>query len=51
MGHAVTVNLHVFNRTLQELLRMVLIKPMAFVVFEILRNLVFIQKFLNANSY
>ena len=44
------VKLHVFNRTLQELFRIVLIKPVAFVVFEILRNLISMQNFLNANN-
>ena len=44
------VNLHVSNRTLQKLFRMVLIKSVAFVVFEALRNLVSMQNFLNANN-
>ena len=42
------VKLHVSNRTLQELFRMVLIKSVAFVVFEILSNLVSMPNFLNA---
>ena len=36
------VKLHVSNRTLQELFRMVLINSVAFVGFEILSNLVYI---------
>ena len=39
-----------YNRTLQELFRMALIKSLAFVVFEILSNLVSMQNFLNANN-
>ena len=50
MGRLEVVNLHVSNRTLQKLFRMVLIKSVAFVVFEILRNLVSMQNFLNANN-
>ena len=49
-GSVETVNLHVSNRTLQELFIIVLIKSVAFVVFEILQNLVSIQNFLNANN-
>ena len=49
-GRVEDVKLHVFNRTLQELFRIVLIKPVAFVVFEILRNLISMQNFLNANN-
>ena len=45
------VNLHVSNRTLQKIFRMVLIKSVAFVVFEILRNFVSMQNVLNANNY
>ena len=44
------VKLHVSNRTLQELFRMVLIKSVAFVVFEILSNIVSMQNFLNASN-
>ena len=44
------VKLYVSNRTPQELFRMVLIKSAVFAVFEILRNLVFMQTFLNANN-
>ena len=50
MGRLEAVNLHVSNRTLQKLFRMVLIKSVAFVVFEILRNLVSMQNFLNTNN-
>ena len=39
-GRVEAVKLHVSNRTLQELFRMALIKSVAFVVFEILSNLV-----------
>ena len=49
-GRVEDVKLHVFNRTLQELFRIVLIKPVAFVVFELLRNLISMQNFLNANN-
>ena len=38
------------NKTLQELFRMALIKSAAFVVFEILCNLVSMKNFLNANN-
>ena len=44
------VKLHVFNRIVQELFRIVLIKSVAFVVFEILCDLVSMQNVLNANS-
>ena len=44
-GHVDDVKLHVSNRNLQE----PLIKPVTFVVFEILRNLISMQNFLNAN--
>ena len=50
MGRLEVVNLHVSNRTLQKLFRMVLIKSVAFVVFETLRNLVSMKNFLNANN-
>ena len=50
MGRLEFINLHVSNRTLQKLFRMVLIKSVAFVIFEILRNLVSMQNFLNANN-
>ena len=50
MGRVEDVKLHVSNRTLQELFRTTLIKPVAFAVFEILRNLISIQNFLNANN-
>ena len=49
-GRLEAVNLHVSNRTLHELFRMVLIKSVAFVIFEILRDLVSMQNFLNANN-
>ena len=49
-GRVEAVKLHVSNRTLQELFRMALIKSVAFVVFEILSNLVSKQNFLNANN-
>ena len=39
-----------YNRTLQELFTMALIKSLAFVVFEILSNLISMQNFLNANN-
>ena len=38
-GRVEDVKLHVSNRTLQELFKTALIKPVAFVVFEILHNL------------
>ena len=44
------VKLHVSNRTLQDLFKMALIKFLAFVVFEILQNLVSTQNFLNASK-
>ena len=49
-GPLKAVNLHVSNRTLQELFRMVLIKSRAFVVFEILNNLASMQNVLDANN-
>ena len=49
-GHVEDIKLHVFNRTLQELFRIVLIKPVDFVVFEILRNIISMQNFLNVNN-
>ena len=39
------------NRTLQELLRITLIKSLAFEVFEILSNLASMQNLLNVNDY
>ena len=39
-GRVKDVKLHVSNRTLQELFRIALIKPVTFVVFEILSNLI-----------
>ena len=45
------VNLYVSNRTLQKIFRMVLIKSVAFVVFEILSNFVSMQNVLNASNY
>ena len=50
VGCIEVINLHVSNRTLQVLFRMVLIKSVAFVVFEIFCNLVSMQIFLNANN-
>ena len=47
---AEAIKLHISNRNLQELFRIALIKSVAFVVFEILRNLVSMQNFLNANN-
>ena len=44
------VKLHLSNRTLVELFRMAFVKSVAFVVFEILGNLVSTQNFLNANN-
>ena len=49
-GRVKAIKLHVSNRNLQELFRIALIKSVAFVVFEILRNLVSMQNFLNANN-
>ena len=49
-GPLKAVNLHVSNRTLQELFRMVLIKSLAFVVFQTLRNLPSTQNVFNANN-
>ena len=49
-GHVDDVKLHVSNRNLQEPFRIALIKPVTFVVFEILRNLISMQNFLNANK-
>ena len=51
MGRAEAVKLLVSNRTLQECFRMALVKSVAFVVFEILNNLFFMQNFLNATNY
>ena len=45
-----TIKLHVSNRNLQELFRIAMIKSVPFVVFEILRNLLSMQNFLNANN-
>ena len=50
MGHFGAVKLHVPNRTLWELSRMALVKFVAFVIFEILCSLVFMQKSLNVNN-
>ena len=47
-GRVEVVKLHISNRTLQELLRMALIRPVAFVVIEILCNLNSMQNFLTA---
>ena len=49
-GCVETVKLHVSNTTLQDHFRMTLLKSLAFVVFEILSNLVSMQNFLNANN-
>ena len=49
-GRVKAIKLHVSNRNLQELFRIALIKSVAFVVFEILRNLVSMQNFLNTNN-
>ena len=49
-GRLEAVNLHVSNRTLREFFRTVLIKFVAFVAFEILRNHVSMQIFLKANN-
>ena len=49
-GCVEAVKLHVSNRTLQELSRIVLIKSVVFVVSEILHNLVSMQIFLNTNN-
>ena len=51
MARVKDVKLHVSNRTIQELFRIALIKPVAFVVFEILCNNFSMQIFLNANNY
>ena len=48
-GRVEAVKLHISNRTLQELLRMALIRPVAFVVIEILCNLISMQNFLTAD--
>ena len=50
MGRVEDIKLHVSNRNLQELFRMALIKSVAFVVFEILLNLISMQNVLNANN-
>ena len=49
-GRVEVVKLHVSNRTLQELSKMALIKYVAFVVFEILRNLISMQNVLKASN-
>ena len=48
-GRVEAVKLHISNRTLQELLRMALIRPVAFVVIEILCNLISMQNFLTVD--
>ena len=48
-GRVEAVKLHISNRTLQELLRMALIRPVAFVVIEILCNLISMQNVLTAD--
>ena len=48
--HVEAIKLHVSNWTLQEIFRMGLIKSAVFAVFEILRNLVSMENFLNANN-
>ena len=48
-GRVEAVKLHISNRTLQELLRMALIRPVAFVVIEILCDLISMQNFLTAD--
>ena len=49
-GRVEAVKLHVSNRTPYKFFRMALIKSVAFVVFEILRNLISMQNFLNASN-
>ena len=49
-GCVEVVKLHVFNRNLKEFFRIPLIKSVAFVIFETLRNFVPMQNFLNANN-
>ena len=49
-GCVQAVKLYVSNRTLQELFIMVLIKSVAFAVFEILQNLVSMKNVLGANN-
>ena len=44
-GHVEAVKLHISNRTLQELLRIALIRPVVFVVIEILCNFISMQNF------
>ena len=48
-GRVEAVKLHISNRTLQELLTMALIRPVAFVVIEILCNLISMQNFLTVD--
>ena len=50
MGRVEDIKLHVSNRTLQELLRMALIKSVAFVVFEIYLISFPCKNVLNANN-
>ena len=50
MGHFRAVKLHVANRTLYKISKMVLLKSVSFLVFEILRSLVSMQTSLNANN-
>ena len=49
-GCVQAVKLYVSNRTLQELFIMVLIKSVAFAVFEILQNLVSMKNVLGASN-
>ena len=48
-GRVEAVKLHISNRILQELLRMALIRPVAFLVIEILCNLISMQNLLTAD--
>ena len=48
-GRVEAVKLHISNRNLQELLRMALIRPVAFLVIEILCNLISMQNLLTAD--
>ena len=50
MGRFRVVDIHVANRTLYKLFKMVLVKFVPFVVFEISRSLVFMGKLSNANN-
>ena len=49
-GRFKAVKLHVSNRNLKELFRIALNKSVAVVDFEILRNIVSMQNFLNGNN-